>query len=583
MSGAPASAARAAEHARPDQSSVPDDGRGRGPALRKASKPVPEADSLGQDIDRICHPDAPWTAVERLVGVKLRQACWFVDAEGRTLTSSEWKPGMEGRWTTNAISAREIADACGGKRKPGRKGGCSKRSVQRALRVYQLAGVITQLGGQRTADTRLCEKSRWEWNSRRAAEWLRQDRAKSWDPRTKPENCHYPRPTLHESAIESARIRAGLPTNDAKVAAAARLARRLDRRDEGLARLRELLARRESVRADELAALESARTEAGLEAVHDDAAPTPASIMPPIAAADDAAPDVAGDELPQDDEAAKRTRRRRYVRMLLRTLPPLHRFDSDRNAEMIVDSAVAAAKKRGVEPDKAQIQAALAGAAAKIEDGTWPAEIAVVRAFVKRQWPSTHEPLPTFPRPPPYVPPAELEPTAADVEEARAELAALMKATEQAQAEEQHQADAATDARLAAERAELAAQKAAAKASLADVAPAPADVDPKAARLRGLVDAAFEHARAASPASFAQWMTGIQIDGFADGVLHLTAANEFVLEWVKVNFLERIVDKLCELVGDAIELEWTLGPVVRPIVAGAAPPRVVPRPRPPQP
>ena len=48
-----------------------------------------------------------------------------------------------------------------------------------------------------------------------------------------------------------------------------------------------------------------------------------------------------------------------------------------------------------------------------------------------------------------------------------------------------------------------------------------------------LFSQALEHTRGRSPASFEQWFTSIQFEGFEQGVLGLTARDEFVRDWVK--------------------------------------------------
>ena len=47
-----------------------------------------------------------------------------------------------------------------------------------------------------------------------------------------------------------------------------------------------------------------------------------------------------------------------------------------------------------------------------------------------------------------------------------------------------------------------------------------------------------------SPASFDQWFSGVQFDGFTDGVLCLRARDEFVRQWVEDYFLPTMTDWL---------------------------------------
>lgn len=71
----------------------------------------------------------------------------------------------------------------------------------------------------------------------------------------------------------------------------------------------------------------------------------------------------------------------------------------------------------------------------------------------------------------------------------------------------------------------------------------------------------------------------MQFDGLADGVLVLRAQNEFVLEWVKANFLAMLTGKLAELAGAAVTVAWTVDDTLVAPIAGLpkAPPA---RPRP---
>lgn len=85
-------------------------------------------------------------------------------------------------------------------------------------------------------------------------------------------------------------------------------------------------------------------------------------------------------------------------------------------------------------------------------------------------------------------------------------------------------------------------------------------------RPRAAFDDAVDHTRRLSPASFDQWFGGVQFDDLTDGVLSLRAHNEFVLEWVKTNFLPTLTDKLRELTGWSVQVAWTIDPALdRPI------------------
>src|SRR6188768_4054948 len=90
---------------------------------------------------------------------------------------------------------------------------------------------------------------------------------------------------------------------------------------------------------------------------------------------------------------------------------------------------------------------------------------------------------------------------------------------------------------------------------------------------------ALEHTRGRSPASFEQWFTSIQFDGFEHGVLGLTARDEFVRDWVKAHFLPDLLTNLGRLTGEpsaALRVTWSISnQLVRPV---CEPKRATPRP-----
>jgi len=95
---------------------------------------------------------------------------------------------------------------------------------------------------------------------------------------------------------------------------------------------------------------------------------------------------------------------------------------------------------------------------------------------------------------------------------------------------------------------------------------------------RTAFDQAVEHTRTLSPATFDQWFAGVQFDDLTDGVLSLRAQNEFVLEWVKTNFLPTLVGRLRELTGKSVQLAWTIDAKLQsPISSGTLMPPVRPR------
>jgi len=75
---------------------------------------------------------------------------------------------------------------------------------------------------------------------------------------------------------------------------------------------------------------------------------------------------------------------------------------------------------------------------------------------------------------------------------------------------------------------------------------------------RAVFDKAVEQTRGLSPATFDQWFGGVQFDDLTDGVLTLRVQNEFVLEWVKTNFLPTLTDKIREMTGWSVQVAWTV-------------------------
>jgi len=89
----------------------------------------------------------------------------------------------------------------------------------------------------------------------------------------------------------------------------------------------------------------------------------------------------------------------------------------------------------------------------------------------------------------------------------------------------------------------------------------------------GLLDGtrAWEQAvaftREKSPASFDQWFSGVQFDGFTDGVLSLRARDEFVRQWVEDYFLPTLGESLRGATGLSIQVRWSIdGGLERPVV-----------------
>jgi chromosomal replication initiator protein len=90
---------------------------------------------------------------------------------------------------------------------------------------------------------------------------------------------------------------------------------------------------------------------------------------------------------------------------------------------------------------------------------------------------------------------------------------------------------------------------------------------------------AIAFTRDKSPASFDQWFSGVQFDGLTDGVLSLTARDEFVRQWVEDYFLPTLTDRLATQTGLSIQVRWTIdGTLERPL-ADRAPSFAPVRPR----
>lgn len=90
----------------------------------------------------------------------------------------------------------------------------------------------------------------------------------------------------------------------------------------------------------------------------------------------------------------------------------------------------------------------------------------------------------------------------------------------------------------------------------------------------------IEETRALSPATFDQWFGGVQFDDLTDGVLSLRAQNEFVLEWVRDNFLPALSDKIRKATGWSVQTRWTIDSKIERPIAKAMPQSPPIRPRP---
>ncbi len=70
---------------------------------------------------------------------------------------------------------------------------------------------------------------------------------------------------------------------------------------------------------------------------------------------------------------------------------------------------------------------------------------------------------------------------------------------------------------------------------------------------------AVDQTRRRSPASFEQWFSGIQFDRLEEGVLRLTARDEFVRDWVQDHFLPDLLERLQTLTETTgLRIEWSI-------------------------
>jgi len=73
---------------------------------------------------------------------------------------------------------------------------------------------------------------------------------------------------------------------------------------------------------------------------------------------------------------------------------------------------------------------------------------------------------------------------------------------------------------------------------------------------------ALEQTRSRSPASFEQWFSSVQYDGFEHGQLSLTARDEFVRDWVKAHFLPDLLSHLARQSGEvnpaSLRVQWRI-------------------------
>src|SRR5580698_10951834 len=108
------------------------------------------------------------------------------------------------------------------------------------------------------------------------------------------------------------------------------------------------------------------------------------------------------------------------------------------------------------------------------------------------------------------------------------------------------------------------------------VAAAPASLSSDEGQRAWVQAVAFTRDR--SPASFDQWFSGVQFDGFTDGVLSLRARDEFVRQWIEDYFLPTLSEWLRAHTGLSIQAAWSIDVALdRPMADRPSYPPVRPR------
>lgn len=74
---------------------------------------------------------------------------------------------------------------------------------------------------------------------------------------------------------------------------------------------------------------------------------------------------------------------------------------------------------------------------------------------------------------------------------------------------------------------------------------------------------ALAHLRQRSPATFDVWFAGVQLDGYHDGVLCLSARDEFVRDWVKEHFQPALIEALADAQLSVVQVRWTIDPRIK--------------------
>ncbi|MCC6217634.1 MAG: chromosomal replication initiator protein DnaA [Polyangiaceae bacterium] len=89
---------------------------------------------------------------------------------------------------------------------------------------------------------------------------------------------------------------------------------------------------------------------------------------------------------------------------------------------------------------------------------------------------------------------------------------------------------------------------------------------------------ALARTRERSPATFERWFSSVQLDSLRDGVLCVSARDEFVRDWVKQHLIPDVVASLERALGRPVTVRWTVRPVLERPVCPPSAPAGVPRP-----
>jgi hypothetical protein len=515
-------------------------GGGRAKSLRPSPKP---GHNFVNELRRLIQ-ECPWlTSLERCVALYLR-----TKIDNETLC------------TRDRISIAQIARDLGAPKR------CSKRSVQRALRNFRSAGIITPLR-EKITGTKINDKNHYRFDPDRLRDFRPVERPAEWA--ANPRKGEAQPPSVYADAVERERAAAGLDAEEPRVVACVELAAKADRAEARLAEQERRLDAGRAKQVETLAALAEQR--AGLaggvttsdapkssdsrskdpaggsdtERSRRAAAPArPATRNPakphtnhPRGGSDtgDVTGSGTGDVGPRSRQLtspeprlspAERLAYDNEVLFLLRRSPLLAPIASQRRAAEIGSSA------RKAKLPLEQVEEALDRLVYKIAQGMYPRAsnendlIAIARGFMRSQWPSVHAPLPTgvlgelAAR---AGAPAD-EPTADEIAELHARFGLTPERT-----------------------AELRAEQAA-----------------RAAAYERL-ERALAETEATKPFPFRRWGSETEVEAYDGDVLRLRASKLMVREMFVAEILPALLAKL----PSRVTVDWSIGPDIEAPLADA--------------